>query len=430
MSIVKTDHAQAVKLPLAILFTLHILLGASLQAQDFETSSTLSASNILPPELLSSDLHQVAETVPNDGYVNTYTIHSDFGDFSAYGSSLLKVRVQEIKALDELSRVKKSSIYAAAATNAVIAPIKAVGAFAAAPVDTVKGLPAGVGRMFRSLGRTAKSVTKSVTKPSDDEAGEANEEQQTKQGKTEAYAKKFMGVNSSQRKWAAKLAVDPYSSNQVLQKELGEVASVDAAASFGAKLVMPGMGGVGVVASASDLVWQVSPEELRAQNLKSLQQQGASQDQIDVFLDNSVYSPTLQTLIIAALLKMDGVEDREVALEKAVVADSEGLAVFYANTVRMLAAFHVSHRRLSSLTGEGPVVGGLTEDNRLVYSVPIDHLVWTQEFADLVEGRLSDVATSANGRKREFWLLGTATPRAVEELGKRGWTVHQNVRLP
>jgi hypothetical protein len=412
------------------LLVLVALVFSPLQAEDFEAKPTLKASEILPPELLRSDLHQVAEAVPNDGYMNTYTVQSDFGEFTAYGMTLLRMRVQEVSALDELSRVKKSDLYTEAATNAVMMPVKAVGVFVTQPVDTVKGLPAGVGRMFRGFGRTAESVTEDMAKSDEEEGAEGEEQGEKKESDAEMYAKKFMGVGSAQRKWAGKLSVDPYSSNQVLQERLGEVASVDASANFGAKLLMPGMGAFNLVASASNMVWNIDPAELREQNFNRLQEQGVSEAQIETFLDNSMYSPTLQTIMITSLLDMEGVENRIVALEKANWANSEGMAFFFANTVRMLAAFHSSQGGLASLTGDGPVVGGLTHDKRLVYVVPTDHLVWTEEFAGLVDGQLKQVAATAGVGKSEFWLAGTATPRAVQELGKRGWVVHQQVKAP
>jgi len=358
------------------------LLAAPLQAEDFDPLPILKASEILPPELLKSDLHQVDEQVHNDGYVNTYTIQSDYGEFSAYGLSLLRILVQEIKALDELSRVKKSDLYADAAKNAVMAPVKAVGVFVSKPVETISGMPAGVGRMFRGFGRTAKGVTEGAKKDEQCEDDGEDEDpqvacvQDNQENETAMYAKKFMGVTGAQRAWAAKLSVDPYSSNQLLQEKLAEVASVDAAANFGAKLLMPGLGVVGMAATATNLVWSVSAEELRAQNLIKLQERGASEEQIEKFLDNEMYSPTVQTVVVIAMLEMEGVENVPVVLEKALAADSEQTAVFFANTIRMLAKFHTLEGGLASLTGTGPLVGGLTRDNRLVFAVPVGHLVW------------------------------------------------------
>ena len=44
--------------------------------QSYEMAPTLRASKILPSDLVKGPHHKVAENVVNDGYMNTYTIHS------------------------------------------------------------------------------------------------------------------------------------------------------------------------------------------------------------------------------------------------------------------------------------------------------------------------------------------------------------------
>ena len=53
-----------------------VMIHAPLAAADFESASRLKASEILSQNLLRSDLHQVAEEVANDGYMNTYLVQS------------------------------------------------------------------------------------------------------------------------------------------------------------------------------------------------------------------------------------------------------------------------------------------------------------------------------------------------------------------
>ena len=49
----------------------------------FESAVVLSASKILPPELLSGPNHRVQEKVTNDGFLNIYVVDSKFGSFRA-----------------------------------------------------------------------------------------------------------------------------------------------------------------------------------------------------------------------------------------------------------------------------------------------------------------------------------------------------------
>src|ERR1700736_212016 len=79
-----------------------LLLGTAFPAvaqQPYETPPVLSASKILPPELWSGPNFQVREKVTNDGYLNTYTIDSKFGTFTAVSTALLRKRIGEINAM-------------------------------------------------------------------------------------------------------------------------------------------------------------------------------------------------------------------------------------------------------------------------------------------------------------------------------------------
>ena len=64
----------------------------------YEPIPVLSASRILPPELLSGPNHRVQERVRSDGIVNIYRIDSTFGSFEAVSTAMLRIRIHEINA--------------------------------------------------------------------------------------------------------------------------------------------------------------------------------------------------------------------------------------------------------------------------------------------------------------------------------------------
>jgi hypothetical protein len=85
------------------------LLGVILPAfaqQSYEPAPVLSASKILPPELLSGPNHRVQERVTNDGYLNTYQIDSKFGTFTAISTAVLRKRIGEINAMVVMEKVR------------------------------------------------------------------------------------------------------------------------------------------------------------------------------------------------------------------------------------------------------------------------------------------------------------------------------------
>jgi hypothetical protein len=404
------------------------------EAGDYEPEPTLRASEILPADLLGSEYHRVADEVVNDGYMNLYRIRSDFGEFPAYGGTMLALRVQEVRALGELAEISKTEVFLDAAGEAAMAPVKAAQQFADKPVETVKGIPGGVKRMFRSVKRDVKEVKEAAedarADDEEDEEGEGSEDGDDKTDKavdaTSAYAKKYFGITGAERRWAEKLSVDPYSSNEVLRKEIKGVAKVDAAAGFATKLAVPRIPGLGTVATVTSMVWSIDPRELREQNLARLQNAGISAELIESFLDQPWYSPTLQTFLVTALVEMEAVDNLSPALELALDAESEEEAVFFVRTVRMLADIHRTQGVEALATGTS-LPGALTADNRLIFALPTDHIAWTEEVAADANRVLPELARGYESRGREIWLHGTASARCREELGGLGWKVRTEV---
>jgi hypothetical protein len=70
----------------AVVLVLALPLSVAAQ-QRYELPAVLSASRILPAELLSGPNHRVQERVTNDGIVNIYKIDSKFGPFDDLGAS-------------------------------------------------------------------------------------------------------------------------------------------------------------------------------------------------------------------------------------------------------------------------------------------------------------------------------------------------------
>lgn len=67
---------------LLVLGCMQLLNGASLNAaakSNYEKPSVLKASKILPADLVTGPHHRLDDKVRNDGYMNTYTLHSTFG---------------------------------------------------------------------------------------------------------------------------------------------------------------------------------------------------------------------------------------------------------------------------------------------------------------------------------------------------------------
>ena len=125
-----------------------------------------------------------------------------------------------------------------------------------------------------------------------------------------------MGITDAELSWARKLGVDPYSTNQVLNKAIEGIARYDAAGQFAAGLAVRTVPAVKYANKVSGVLWDTRPEELRIRNEKILAGAGIDQDLIDEFFGNPWFSPTTQTVIALAVQAMRGVENLDVVLAK------------------------------------------------------------------------------------------------------------------
>lgn len=408
---------------------------------ELETPPTFRASEILPPYLAAGDYFRVVEKVRNDGYLNHFQIESDFGDFEAQGQPILIKRVQEVHALAELAAVSKTKLFAESAATAAKAQVTAIADFAERPVETVKGVPDGVKRMFKKYKRDAKEI-----KEANEERREEKKEKKAAEGTEDEkstteemkelggeaaevgtkYAKSYFGSTRAERKWAQQLGVDPYTSNQILLKELKEVARVDAAGGFTMKFApIPRIPGVRYLGKVNSLVWSLDPRALQEHNQKLLIEMGIEEELLEEFFDSPWLSPSRQTRIVAALVSLEGVDDVALAIDQALGLEAIEQAYFFQQSLEMLAYFHSSEEPLARLLAETRVPTAVTRSGKLVAFASVDHISWTEEARDASVEFVEDNAEVPADR-RELVLRGAASELFRQELEVLGMTVRQD----
>ena len=87
-----------------------------------------------------------------EGFFHEFAITSDYGELSAVGLSQLTTRVNEVRALAELDEVSKSKVFLDSAGGAVLNVGKSAVKVVTDPVDTAKGVGAGIKRFGVNLG--------------------------------------------------------------------------------------------------------------------------------------------------------------------------------------------------------------------------------------------------------------------------------------
>ena len=95
----------------------------------------------------------------------------------------------------------------------------------------------------------------------------------------------------------------------------------------------------------------------------------------DAFLNNSVYSPRYQTLLVNALEEMKGVGNRATFVRLAASSGNKDIAFFRERQAEMYTGFHKAIAPVETYIALGEFAAVRTTKNDVVFNVPLDHLV-------------------------------------------------------
>jgi len=397
---------------MAATLTVWFVLGAARAiAVEIEEPSTTSAAAVLGTELRGPN-YEIENAVRSDGFLYIFSLNTTYGRYQVEGRDMLKIRLRELGALAALEKMNKSQAYLDAAEKAAMKPVNLAAGLVTNPVGTVEKSMSGVGALFSRIGSSAANM------------GHGRD----------SIADSTLGVSSAKRQIALKLGVDPYTDFKPLADALEDMAQVTALGDLtvsGAFMAIPGGAGMAMSYSKTgqeveQIVLDKTPSELRDANRAKLIAMGVPGPAISAFLDNAFYTPMDQTIIVSALVKMNGVASRGVFVTRASQARNRDLAVFIRHRVEMLAEYH---RRVEPFADFFEVRGlplNRTRTGKVVAIAPFDHLVWTKQVSDLVAVIDQDVKQRKLGTNIELRIAGTATTSANEGLRERGWNVVEN----
>ena len=388
------------------------LLNAAADAS-YEKPPVFEAKRILPAKLLKSPYHSVGSKVPNDGQMNHYTIKSKFGTVTADSTAELKIRVDEMRALAAMARVSNSDQFTRQVKEGGKNVVAGAKALVTRPVDTVKGAFAGIGAL---AGRAGDALMGDP--PSDAE---------------DSRIENTIGFSSTKRDYAAEFHVDPYSTNPLLQKRLEEISWYGYSGKIAASAVSAAIpGGVGVFVSAAKTSdWlegipvQTPPSELRKGNREKLTGMGVSQDVIDLFEGNTVYSPVQQTKLVQELARMNGTADRGYFVKFAVLARNANAAFFRARQAEMYADIN-KVTPVERFVRVGNNAAARLANGTVVFCFPLDYLAWTEGNAILAESLDQQVSALPDVQGKEIRIAGGISPHARKGLEDLGWKVLDN----
>jgi len=385
----------------------------------FETPPSLPGGTLAPGSLLGGDGFHVNDPVPTDGLTAHFTIVSDVGTFDAPGLEMLRIRVAEIPAIVELTKTGKTKVFAESVARNAAEPVKAAGQMVMHPVDTVTGIPAGVGRFFGRVGLGATKIKEAATEPEEDSGADRARETAARTGQA---TRDVFGYEQERRGLAKRLHVDPYTSNPVLSKQLDDFALTAFRAHVGVTTTMsvfiPGSIAITATRVVSTMVWDTPRADLIVQNGKTLEQIGVPADDIKTFRNNNVFPLSVKTAFVANLQRLSGIPGATGAVAVANTLESEQQARFLTDAVGMLARYHETQTPLAQLITKGIIIGR-DRNGTIVVDAPVDYVCWTP--------RISKFANRPDLRapQRSVWLTGQMSPVAKQNFEALGWQIHE-----
>jgi hypothetical protein len=404
-------------------------VAASLAGTDgFEAAVDQSPAQLLPTAMVSGVDFHVTDPVHGDGLMYRFVIDSRFGRFDAYGRTALALRVREVQALGELSRISSIEIVAVGVGHGVGSELNTASAVLTHPMSTATGIPKGIAHLFygyKAQGEEAlASANRSATSLGSGSASVSGESHKAEEA-AKHYAERYLGISGAERDWYKRLGVNPYTDNTVLHDAIHKAARTEAVGRFGVKFAsLPAIPGINITQSAVDAIYNEDPAAVRARTRKTLTGYGLTAAEIESWLNAPLLNPARQVLLLMIAAQLDGVAGRAELFRHSLGLISDAEVQVYLVSAGLLTKANASHHLASIISGVRLPSAQLA-DGRSVVCGAFEAVYWTSDVATGEEQLRMALPAPADGVGRELWLVGTVSDRARAELGKRGWELHE-----
>jgi hypothetical protein len=401
-------------LALGLIVNSSVLLAATLPP--VEPTPTLDAATLAPAELLNGAGYTVDASAPVVGYMGQFTLRAPAGTFRADGTEMLAIRVGELAAIAQLGQLSQTGVFADALAASAAKTGAAIGQAVMNPVETIEGIPGGVGRFFQSAATRIERATES-------DRG-SNSSQRAGTGDP---AMDLPGINNAKRRIAKQVGADPYTTNPVLAKQLDDLARAAYAGgvSLDVALAVSTAGvatAISATATVSNLVWDKSPQDIRTINEQKLAAMGVGSDTVRAFVTNRWMTPTLSVPFVEHLAQLPAAKGRAAVVALASSVASEGEARFMLNAVAMARQISTERDPVVALNLVGRIVAVRTRDGRVEVPAPVDYVVWTDQVRAFAERK------NLKGAQGDILVTGIASARAREGLQATRWAVQEHSR--
>jgi hypothetical protein len=389
----------------------------------FEQPPIINATQLLPESALSGPGFHVEQQVPTNGAMGQYTIvadasvfHNDAGTYRVESLDMLKIRLSEIPAIAYLDNVRKTGVFANALAQSAERPVADAANMVVHPMDTITGLPSGIGSLFGRVSLGAEKIASTASNSFGSGAAA---------GQTANATMTALGYDDVRRQLAKKLKVDPYSSDPILTKKLNSVAWVMFSARLtvdAAMMAVPGSIIISGTEFTNDLVYQKPKGDLILFVQHKLQNVGLSEGEIASFISNSAVPLSLQVSVVEDLIGLGATPGRRAVAVALGNVMTEYQARFLATSLHMLNRWGQQKSPITRIQVPGVLVAR-DQNGTVIVPAPVDYVSWTPRIAGFVT-----TPTLLALHHRVLWIPAKMTPLARQQLQANGWSVHDSAQ--
>ncbi len=384
----------------------------------FENAPSPVPAQLLPPALLQSDHHTVRGARWHEGFIVTYAVESDFGDFEVQSAGLLRKRIHELAVLGALQKheVRNEKVYALAVANTAEGPIEGASQFLLHPLRTTSDIPKG-------MWSYAKAVV------------EMTQRQRTYL--EDHYAEELMGFSKAKREWAYRLGVDVYSSNPILQQALDRYGWLSFAGGLTVRIplmAVPGAASIAltVTTTGDDMKRELrdrAPEDIRIGSRRKLRAMNVSEPLVNRFLQHRWYSPSRQLWLVRALGDLEKAAHRGRFIAAASLADEPLETHIFTRMALILARYDALVGGIEEIMAPNGLLMAYTADKDMILPLYVDSGFWTESMAEFADEAQAVLPRDREIRRKIVLVSGRLSARTRLEYQARGWTCIEELEM-
>lgn len=407
-------------------------ISAAEAKEGYEIPPVLHAANVVPANIIKTPIYTIDDKVYSDGFLDHFTIHTQYGTFYAGGRQKLETRLNEIIAIDALKKISTGAAIVDGAKEGgkaiLMAPVNAVetvGHAVVHPVDTVKtvaSIPMGIVDFFGSIGEKISGSGDDAAEDSDSTAvGRVL-------GQGADLAQDFIGYNKQVRSINEQFNLDPHSDNVMLHDEIVRVARARTGTSFSSKFV-PGIPMIHAISEANHYIHQVNRisvfEDDVIQDKKvhdELLALGIDENLINKFRHSKYLTSTMRTVITNNVLALNGIKNRSEVIQLALDLESYESAWIFVQIVKFLPQLNDQYHFKAFAEGI-PMPTLITANGHAIVPITTDYIFWTKTAAKIANGIKKNADNNKNIKSVEVKITGNISDRARSETEKLGITI-------